>query len=53
MFCCESGWLLRIVHISVGAACLLIVFVAVLLTETRLVHFVRTQLLPQYTKKRT
>uniref|UniRef100_A0A671W2F5 Protein RFT1 homolog n=1 Tax=Sparus aurata TaxID=8175 RepID=A0A671W2F5_SPAAU len=53
MFCCDSGWLLRMVHISVGAACLLIVFVAVLLTETRLVHFVRTQLLPQYTKKHT
>lgn len=44
---------MRFVHVSVGAACLLGVFVAVLYTESRLVQFVRTQLLPQYTKKRT
>lgn len=52
-FCCDGGWLLRLVHICVGAACLLCVLVAVLLTETRLIQFVRTQLLPQYRKKHT
>ncbi|KAM9859373.1 man(5)GlcNAc(2)-PP-dolichol translocation protein RFT1 [Aulostomus maculatus] len=52
-FCCDSGWLLRLVHISVGAACLLNVLVAVLLTETQLIQFVRTQLLPRYRKKHT
>ncbi|KAK5912379.1 hypothetical protein CesoFtcFv8_002260 [Champsocephalus esox] len=53
VFCCDSGWLLRLVHISVGAACLLGVLVAVLLTETRLIQFIRTQLLPKYRKKHT
>lgn len=53
VFCCDRGWLLRLVHVGGGAACLLGVFVAVLLTETRLVQFVRTQLLPRYTKKDT
>ncbi|XP_047438159.1 protein RFT1 homolog [Mugil cephalus] len=52
-FCCDSGWLLRMVHIGVGALCLLGVLVAILLTETRLIEFVRTQLLPRYRKKRT
>lgn len=53
VFCCDRGWTMRLVHVGVGAACLLGVFVAVLLTETRLVQFVRTQLLPQYSKKHT
>uniref|UniRef100_A0A8C9YRX7 Protein RFT1 homolog n=1 Tax=Sander lucioperca TaxID=283035 RepID=A0A8C9YRX7_SANLU len=53
VFCCDSGWLLRLVHIAIGAACLLGVFVAVLLTETQLIQFVRTQLMPQYRKKHT
>ncbi|KAJ3602724.1 hypothetical protein NHX12_030473 [Muraenolepis orangiensis] len=53
VFCCDGGWLLRLVHIAVGALCLLCVLVTVLLTETRLVHFVKTQLLPQHRKKST
>lgn len=53
VFCCGRGWMLKLVHVSVGAVCLLGVFIAVLLTETRLVHFVRTQLLQRYTKKHT
>ncbi|CAM9195610.1 unnamed protein product [Lampetra planeri] len=52
-FCCDSGWLPRLVHICVGAVCLLCVLVAVLITETQLVQFVRTQLLTRYTNKRT
>ncbi|XP_053171753.1 protein RFT1 homolog [Scomber japonicus] len=52
-FCCDDGWLLRLVHICVGAVCLLCVLVTVLLTETRLIQFVRTRLLPQYRKKHT
>ncbi|XP_033481769.1 man(5)GlcNAc(2)-PP-dolichol translocation protein RFT1 [Epinephelus lanceolatus] len=53
VFCCDHGWLFRLVHIGVGGVCLLGVLAAVLLTETRLIQFVRTQLLPQYRKKRT
>ncbi|XP_013864535.1 protein RFT1 homolog [Austrofundulus limnaeus] len=49
--CCDNGWLLRAVHVGVGAVCLLLVFIALLLTETELVQFVRTQLLPKYRKK--
>ncbi|TNM88957.1 hypothetical protein fugu_005211 [Takifugu bimaculatus] len=44
---------MRLVHVGVGAACLLGMFAAVLLTETRLVQFVRTQLLARYSKKHT
>ncbi|XP_075997152.1 man(5)GlcNAc(2)-PP-dolichol translocation protein RFT1 [Genypterus blacodes] len=53
VFCCDSGWLFRLVHVAVGAACLAFVLAAVVLTETRLVLFVRTQLLPSYRKKHT
>lgn len=51
LFCCDRGSMLRLVHIGVGAACLLGVLVAFFFTETRLIQFVRTQLLPQYRKK--
>ncbi|XP_029989843.1 protein RFT1 homolog [Sphaeramia orbicularis] len=51
VFCCDSGWFFRFVHISVGAVCLLIVLVTVFFTETRLIQFIRTRLLPLYTKK--
>ncbi|KAI5628398.1 protein RFT1-like, partial [Silurus asotus] len=53
MLCCDGGWLLRLAHISIGAVCLLVVVIVVFLTETRLVQFIRTQLLPKYSKKRT
>ncbi|XP_014824652.1 PREDICTED: protein RFT1 homolog [Poecilia mexicana] len=53
VFCCDGGWLFRMAHIGVGGVCLLFVLVAVLLTETQLVQFVRTQLLPRYRKKHT
>ncbi|XP_016384527.1 protein RFT1 homolog isoform X2 [Sinocyclocheilus rhinocerous] len=53
MFCCDGGWLLRLVHVAVGAVCLLGVVVTAFFTETRLVQFVRTRLLPKYSKKHT
>ncbi|XP_034022542.1 protein RFT1 homolog [Thalassophryne amazonica] len=53
VFCCGSGWLFRLVHVTMGALCLLCVLGAVLLTETQLIQFVRTRLLPQYRKKRS
>lgn len=53
LLCCDGGWLLRLLHVSLGALCLLGVLAAVLLTETQLVQFVKTQLLPSYTKKHT
>ncbi|KAM8914710.1 man(5)GlcNAc(2)-PP-dolichol translocation protein RFT1 isoform 1-T2 [Spinachia spinachia] len=53
VLCCDGGWLLRLVHVGVGALCLLGVVVAVLVTETQLIQFVRTQLLPEYRKKHT
>uniref|UniRef100_A0A4W4F2G4 Protein RFT1 homolog n=1 Tax=Electrophorus electricus TaxID=8005 RepID=A0A4W4F2G4_ELEEL len=51
--CFDSGWFLRLAHVAVGAVCLLSVIIVVLLTETRLVQFIRTQLLPKYSKKQT
>lgn len=49
--CCDGGWLFRLVHVAVGGICLLLVLAAILLTESQLVQFVRTQLLPRYRKK--
>uniref|UniRef100_A0A1A8RL13 Protein RFT1 homolog n=4 Tax=Nothobranchius TaxID=28779 RepID=A0A1A8RL13_9TELE len=51
LLCCDRGWLLRVVHVGVGGVCLLLVIAAVLFTETRLIQFVKTQLLPRYRKK--
>ncbi|KAK3575349.1 hypothetical protein QTP86_025498, partial [Hemibagrus guttatus] len=53
MLCCDSGWLLRIAHVFIGAVCLLAVVIMALLTEKRLVQFISTQLLPKYSKKHT
>uniref|UniRef100_A0A3Q3BMK6 Protein RFT1 homolog n=1 Tax=Kryptolebias marmoratus TaxID=37003 RepID=A0A3Q3BMK6_KRYMA len=53
LLCCDGGWLLRMVHVGVGGVCLLLVLTALLLTETQLIQFVRTQLLPKYRRKQT
>ncbi|XP_008318189.1 protein RFT1 homolog [Cynoglossus semilaevis] len=53
VFCCDRGWLLRLLHVGCGAVCLFCVLAVVVVTETRLVQFVESQLLPQYRKKRT
>ncbi|XP_052045949.1 protein RFT1 homolog isoform X2 [Apodemus sylvaticus] len=42
--CCERGWLARLAHIAVGAICLGMTLGTAFLTETKLVHFLRTQL---------
>ncbi|XP_075403634.1 man(5)GlcNAc(2)-PP-dolichol translocation protein RFT1 isoform X2 [Tenrec ecaudatus] len=42
--CCEQGWLARLAHIAVGALCLAATLGMVFFTETRLIHFLRTQL---------
>ncbi|XP_077605673.1 man(5)GlcNAc(2)-PP-dolichol translocation protein RFT1 [Crocuta crocuta] len=42
--CCEQGWLARLAHVAVGALCLGMTVGTALLTETKLIHFVRTQL---------
>ncbi|XP_036896566.1 protein RFT1 homolog isoform X2 [Sturnira hondurensis] len=42
--CCEQGWLARLAHMAVGAFCLGATLGTVFLTETKLIHFLRTQL---------
>lgn len=42
--CCEQGWLARLAHVAVGAFCLGATLGTVFLTETKLIHFLRTQL---------
>lgn len=42
--CCERGWPARLAHITVGAFCLVLTLGTAFLTETQLVHFLRTQL---------
>ncbi|XP_037654169.1 protein RFT1 homolog [Choloepus didactylus] len=42
--CCDQGWPARLAHIVVGAFCLGVTVGTALLTETKLVYFLRTQL---------
>ncbi|XP_045663305.1 protein RFT1 homolog isoform X1 [Ursus americanus] len=42
--CCEQGWPARLAHVAVGAFCLGMTLGTAFLTETKLIHFVRTQL---------
>ncbi|XP_036187810.1 protein RFT1 homolog isoform X4 [Myotis myotis] len=42
--CCKQGWLARLAHVVVGAFCLGATLGTAFLTETKLIHFLRTQL---------
>lgn len=42
--CCEQGWPAKLAHVAVGAFCLGVTLGTVFLTETKLIHFLRTQL---------
>uniref|UniRef100_A0A8C2T7B5 Protein RFT1 homolog n=1 Tax=Coturnix japonica TaxID=93934 RepID=A0A8C2T7B5_COTJA len=52
-FCCDKGWMSRLIHISIGALCFAATTITMFCTETKLVHFVRSQFLSQYMKKGT
>ena len=43
IFCCESGWLNRFIHIGIGGVCLLSVLGSILLTETEFISFLKEQ----------
>ncbi|NXP59473.1 RFT1 protein, partial [Chloropsis cyanopogon] len=43
LFCCDKGWLARLIHVSTGALCLAATLVTMFCTETKLIHFVRSQ----------
>ena len=51
LFCCDSGWLYRFLHIGVGGVCLLIVMAAVFLFEHSLVSFIKEQWKQRWHKK--
>lgn len=52
--CCEWGWLARLAHVAVGALCLGVTLGTAFLTETKLIHFLRTQLgVPRLADKTT
>ncbi|NWY07521.1 RFT1 protein, partial [Nothoprocta ornata] len=42
-FCCDKGWVARLVHVSVGALCFAATIITMFYRETKLVHFVRGQ----------
>lgn len=42
--CCEQGWPSRLAHVAVGTFCLGVTLGTAFLTETKLIHFLRTQL---------
>uniref|UniRef100_A0A8C6J7U2 Protein RFT1 homolog n=1 Tax=Melopsittacus undulatus TaxID=13146 RepID=A0A8C6J7U2_MELUD len=52
-FCCDKGWMARLIHISMGALCFAATIVTMFYTETKLIHFVRSQFLSRYMKKGT
>ncbi|XP_075015333.1 man(5)GlcNAc(2)-PP-dolichol translocation protein RFT1 isoform X2 [Calonectris borealis] len=52
-FCCDKGWMARLIHISMGALCFAATTVTMFCTETKLIHFVRSQFLSRYMKKGT
>uniref|UniRef100_A0A8C3X368 Protein RFT1 homolog n=1 Tax=Catagonus wagneri TaxID=51154 RepID=A0A8C3X368_9CETA len=52
--CCEWGWPARLAHIALGALCLGVTLRMVFLRETKLIHFLRTQLaVPRLADKTT
>ncbi|KAM9075067.1 man(5)GlcNAc(2)-PP-dolichol translocation protein RFT1 [Megaptera novaeangliae] len=44
VLCCERGWPAKLLHVAVGALCLGATLGTAFLTETKLIHFLRTQL---------
>ncbi|KAM9533841.1 man(5)GlcNAc(2)-PP-dolichol translocation protein RFT1-like [Guaruba guarouba] len=50
-FCCDKGWMARVIHVSMGALCFGTAIVTMFCTERKLIHFVRRQFLPRYLKK--
>lgn len=52
-FCCDKGWTARLIHVSIGALCFAATTITMFCTESKLVHFVRSQFLSQYMKKGT
>ncbi|XP_027585350.1 protein RFT1 homolog isoform X1 [Pipra filicauda] len=53
VFCCDKGWMARLIHIGVGSLCFAATVVTMFCTETKLIHFVRSQFLSRYLKKGT
>uniref|UniRef100_A0A8D2QQ80 Protein RFT1 homolog n=1 Tax=Zosterops lateralis melanops TaxID=1220523 RepID=A0A8D2QQ80_ZOSLA len=53
LFCCDKGWMARLIHVSTGALCLAATLVTMFFSETKLVHFVRSQFVSRYLKKGT
>ncbi|KAM7095529.1 man(5)GlcNAc(2)-PP-dolichol translocation protein RFT1 isoform 5-T5 [Ciconia maguari] len=51
-FCCDKGWMARLIHISVGTLCFAATIITMFCTETKLIHFVRSQFISRYMKKR-
>ncbi|XP_077134011.1 man(5)GlcNAc(2)-PP-dolichol translocation protein RFT1 [Ranitomeya variabilis] len=50
--CCDLGWPSRLAHILVGALCLSLTLAAVVLTEGKLTHFIRSHFLSKKPKKK-
>ncbi|CAH2312404.1 RFT1 homolog [Pelobates cultripes] len=51
LFCCDQGWLLRVAHILVGTTCISITACTIVLSESKLIHFIRSHFLAGRSKK--
>ncbi|NWU94005.1 RFT1 protein, partial [Upupa epops] len=43
IFCCDKGWIARLIHISTGGLCFAATIITMFFTETKLISFVRSQ----------
>ncbi|XP_067854414.1 man(5)GlcNAc(2)-PP-dolichol translocation protein RFT1 isoform X2 [Heptranchias perlo] len=51
VLCCELGLMFRLLHVMIGAVCLIIVLITIYFTEPKLVQFIRTQFLSRDKKE--
>ncbi|XP_040263022.1 protein RFT1 homolog [Bufo bufo] len=50
--CCDMGWPSRLAHVLVGALCLSVTLAAIVLSEEKLTHFIRSHFLSKKPKKK-
>ncbi|XP_068109034.1 man(5)GlcNAc(2)-PP-dolichol translocation protein RFT1-like [Hyperolius riggenbachi] len=50
--CCDSGWSYRLAHVLVGFVCLAVTLAALVLSENKLIHFIRSHFLPKSLQKK-
>nr|DBA18761.1 TPA: hypothetical protein GDO54_016972 [Pyxicephalus adspersus] len=50
--CCDMGWPYRLAHILIGGLCLAVTLAVLVLSESKLIHFIRSHFLSKKPKKK-